>query len=69
MFDKTAFYQRHGVEECYLYDPETGGLEVVSFTGDGMRFYPIDDEWVSPRLGVRFVPQPRAPMETLSAGR
>lgn len=63
MIAKSEFYQRYGVEEFYLYDPETGGLEVILYTSEGMRFFPIEDEWVSPRLGIRFVPQPRAPME------
>ena len=51
---KLAFYNRYGVEEYYLYDPDDkeltgwqrieGLLEVIE---------PMSD-WVSPRLGVRF---------------
>ena len=41
MAKKLKFYERHGIEEYYLYDKE---LEVID-TIDG---------WVSPRLGIRF---------------
>lgn len=54
MAAKLQFYQRYGVEEYYLYDPEN-----VDFAGwqiiDGQ--LTIIEEiqgWVSPRLGVRF---------------
>lgn len=63
MMAKSAFYQRHGVEECYLYDPDTGSLEVVLFTPEGLQYVAVQHEWTSPRLAVRFVPAPRAPME------
>lgn len=54
MTRKIAFYMHYGVEEYYLYDPDTGDLsgwrrverqlsEIESMAG-----------WVSPRLGVRF---------------
>ncbi|MFO1433214.1 MAG: Uma2 family endonuclease [Candidatus Competibacteraceae bacterium] len=54
MADKLAFYERYGVEEYYLYDPDNGTLQgwqrqegqliaIVSMCG-----------WVSPRLRVRF---------------
>jgi len=52
---KLAFYDRHGVEEYYQYDPDRvrlkGWLRI-----DGDRLAPIaqTDGWVSPRLGVRF---------------
>jgi Uma2 family endonuclease len=38
MTAKFEFYNRHGVEEYYIYDPDR-----VDFTG-----------WISPRLGMRF---------------
>ena len=54
MNKKLAFYNRYGVEEYYLYDPDKkelsgwqrieGLLEVIE---------PMSD-WLSPRLGVRF---------------
>lgn len=63
MLKKTGFYQQHGVKEFYLYDPDTGAFEVVLFTDEGMNVVSVETEWVSPLLGVRFVPQPRADME------
>ncbi|MBC8142354.1 MAG: Uma2 family endonuclease [Armatimonadetes bacterium] len=63
MMAKSAFYQRYGVEECYLYDPDTGSLEVVLFTPQGLQYIAVQHEWTSPRLGIRFVPVARAPME------
>jgi Uma2 family endonuclease len=54
MNQKQAFYDRYGVEEYYLYDPQRndfsgwmrseGRLDVIE---------PIEN-WVSPRLGIRF---------------
>lgn len=63
MLKKTGFYQRYGVKEFYLYDPETGAFEVVLFTDSGMNIVSVETEWTSPLLGVRFAPQARADME------
>jgi Uma2 family endonuclease len=54
MARKRQFYQRYGVEEYYVYDPDNVTLEVWLRHGD--RLVPITpvDGWVSPRLGVRF---------------
>jgi Uma2 family endonuclease len=51
---KFQFYERHGVEEYYLYDPDTNELDGW-LRRDG-RLQPIPDvqSWVSPRLGIRF---------------
>ena len=54
MAAKLQFYQRYGVEEYYLYDPEK-----VDFAGwqimDGkLTIIEEIQGWVSPRLGVRF---------------
>ena len=53
---KRDFYERHGVEEYYEYDPDKGTLEGWLRVGD--RFQPIAemDGFVSPRLGIRFEP-------------
>ncbi len=55
MAKKLEFYDRYGVEEYYLYDPETGDFAGWIRAEDG-RLQVIDqvDGWVSPRLGVRF---------------
>ncbi len=54
MFEKLTFYDDHGVEEYYIYDPDTN--ELTGLQRQGMRLQPIDtmDGWISPRLGIRF---------------
>ncbi len=54
MTNKYLFYTRFGVEEYYLYDPETNTLD--GWQREGNLLVPIEpmDGWVSPRLGVRF---------------
>jgi Uma2 family endonuclease len=54
MARKFQFYQRHGVEEYYIYDPDDNTL--VGWQrrdGEFEEILPIEG-WVSPRLGVRF---------------
>ncbi len=51
---KLEFYDRHGVEEYYLYDPDR-----VTFSGwirSGGRLRPVENPqgWRSPRLGTTF---------------
>jgi Uma2 family endonuclease len=54
MADKFAFFERHGVEEYYLYDPEDKQLEGWQRTGTLLTPIPHMEGWVSPRLGIRF---------------
>lgn len=54
MEDKFAFFQRYGVEEYYLYDPETRRLQGWQRDGDRLHEIASMDDWVSPRLGIRF---------------
>jgi hypothetical protein len=49
---KRQFYTRHGVEEYYEYDPDSGTLEVWQRAGDFLHLAPFAGEWRSPRLGV-----------------
>lgn len=54
MAKKFRFYDRYGVEEYYVYNPDD-----ADFTGwlrSGDRLEPIEEiaNWVSPRLGARF---------------
>ncbi len=51
---KRRFYQVHGVDEYYVYDPQHGTLE--GYLRREQRLDPIEAilGWVSPRLGVRF---------------
>lgn len=54
MLNKIAFYERYGVEECYIYYPDSGDWEGWHRKDD--RLVPIEqmDRWTSPRLGIRF---------------
>lgn len=54
MAKKFEFYDRYGVEEYYLYDPEQ--LDLTGWQRCDSRLEVIDQMagWVSPRLGVRF---------------
>jgi Uma2 family endonuclease len=54
MINKSLFYQRHGVEEYYIYDPDT--LELSGFVRSEDAFVAIEEinGWVSPKLGIRF---------------
>ena len=57
--DKLAFYQAHGVEECYGYDPKANRLDIWlrRNAADGtsrLVAQPQVGGWTSPRLGVRF---------------
>jgi Uma2 family endonuclease len=54
MTRKFDFFQRYGVEEYYLFDPQTGDL--CGWLRKGDRLDEISDMagWMSPRLHVRF---------------
>jgi Uma2 family endonuclease len=56
MAGKRAFYDRYGVEEYYIYDPERGTLEGWERPdrGGALERIPELRGWESPRLGVRF---------------
>lgn len=54
MYRKLRFYERYGVEEYYLYDPDDGELSGWRRDGDELREIETMRGWVSPRLGVRF---------------
>jgi Uma2 family endonuclease len=54
MSRKLNFYEQYGVEEYYIYDPDR-----IDFTGwirNGNRLELIQDDqdWISPRLSIRF---------------
>jgi Uma2 family endonuclease len=51
---KYTFYERFGVEEYYVYDPDHGRLTGWLREGDSLEEIPNCDGWVSPRLGMRF---------------
>ena len=54
MADKFAFYDDHGVEEYYLYDPPNNRLHIFLRRGEVLVRVRKTDGFVSPRLGVRF---------------
>lgn len=54
MQDKFDFYQRYGVEEYYVYDPEEVRLSGWQRAGEQLMEIPRMEGWVSPRLGIRF---------------
>lgn len=51
---KLVFYDRYGVEEYYIYDPDKNDLG--GWLRSQGRLDVIDpiDNWISPRLGIRF---------------
>jgi len=54
MIRKFRFYERHGVEEFYVYDPDHNTLEGWIRGENVLQDIPEPDGWTSPRLGVRF---------------
>jgi Uma2 family endonuclease len=56
MARKFEFYERYGVEEYFIYDPDDGSFE--AWLRGGSRLAKVDNVWrfVSPRLHTRFEP-------------
>lgn len=54
MQKKRRFYERYGVEEYYVYNPDNHLLEIWLRQGDVLALHPYQNGWVSPRLGIRF---------------
>ena len=54
MAKKFKFYERYGVEEYYVYDPDD--IELIGWlrSGEGLEVIEEMNGWVSPRLGVQF---------------
>ena len=65
MLNQFLFYQRHGAEEYYLYDPFRLEFDAWLRSEDGGELLPVDDVngFVSPRLGVRFDFTPGQPLQ------
>lgn len=51
---KFAFYERYGVEEYYIYDPDRNTLAGWQRAGSTLRVIDPMEGWTSPRLGIRF---------------
>ncbi len=54
MTRKFQFYERHGVEEYYIYDPDRLSLGGFLRQNDRLEEIEVMEGWVSPRLKVRF---------------
>jgi Uma2 family endonuclease len=54
MARKFAFYEDHGVEEYYIYDPDSNLLQAFVRRGDVLVRVRQLDGFASPRLGIRF---------------
>ena len=54
MARKLEFYERYGVEEYYILDPDR--VDIVGYLGNNTRLTLVNDisTWKSPRLGIRF---------------
>lgn len=54
MARKQSFYERYGVEEFYIYDPDSNELAGWIRTGGLLDEVEDMNGWTSPRLGIRF---------------
>jgi len=54
MIRKLKFYERYGVEEYYIYDPDDNELTGCRRIGDELVEIAEMNGWTSPRLGIRF---------------
>lgn len=54
MAHKFKFYEHYGVEEYYVYDPDT--IDLIGWLRSGNELEVIEEMngWVSPRLGIKF---------------
>ncbi len=51
---KLEFYEDHGVEEYYIYDPDENALFIYVRRGEVLRRVRPSDGFISPRLKIRF---------------
>ena len=51
---KLHFYDRYGVEEYYIYDPDRIDLAGWVRRSNGLESIDDANDWISPRLGIRF---------------
>ncbi|MBW4623109.1 MAG: Uma2 family endonuclease [Cyanosarcina radialis HA8281-LM2] len=54
MNKKLVFYDRYGVDEYYLYDPDKNDLSGWLRVAERLDVIEQMHDWVSPRLGIRF---------------
>ena len=58
MLKKQQFYDRYGVEEYYIYNPENNELTGLQRREDTLTVIEEIKNWTSPRLGIRFIVTP-----------
>ncbi|AGY59873.1 Uma2 family endonuclease [Gloeobacter kilaueensis] len=63
MTRKFQFYERYGVEEYYLYDPDRQILDGFVRRGDNLEGLDTVQDWLSPRLGIRLGLRPTGELE------
>lgn len=54
MTRKLQFYERYGVEEYYIYDPDSNELEGLQRQDGSLQLVEEINNWISPRLGIQF---------------
>ncbi len=54
LLNKQIFYERYGVEEYYIYDPDVLDLSGMLRSGTELVQIPRMQGWISPRLGIQF---------------
>ncbi len=54
MAKKLKFYEHHGVEEYYIYDPDRIDFTGYLRSGENLEVIEEISNWVSPLLGIRF---------------
>ena len=54
MKKKLHFYEGYGVQEYYVYNPDTNHLEIYNRTGSKLIRINVKD-WISPLLKIRFI--------------
>lgn len=54
MLDKVDFYDRYGVDELMIADPDTGEFRVWERHGERLTSVLVPNGWTSPFTGVRF---------------
>ena len=69
MLDKWNFYAAYGVEEYYVYDPQSNWLEIWLRRNNHLESIPHVKGWTSPRLGIRFEFQPDTLLISYPDGR
>jgi Uma2 family endonuclease len=58
MIRKLQFYERYGVDEYYIYDPDNNELTGLQRGEDGLQVIETIDDWTSPLLGIRLLLTP-----------